>query len=115
VAGLLAFRASGAGVGSVLVRVVAAGSRLCDRAWGAIYVDGGVVFIKKINHASPCEGHENVFWGEGKLPRVPNDIEDAMSNGSGDGGGNDEGRAEGGSSIPQVLREVLLVGDGFGD
>jgi len=78
-------------------------------------VNGRVVFIKEINHASPCEGHEDIFWGEGKLPRVPDDIEDAMSNGSGDGGGDDERRAEGGSLIPQVFGEVLLVGNGFGD
>jgi len=73
------------------------------------------MFIKEINHASPCEGHEDIFWGEGKLPRVPNDIEDAMSNGSGNGGGDDKGRAKRGSSIPQVFGEVFLVGDGFGD
>ena len=73
------------------------------------------MFIKEINHASPCEGHENIFWGEGKLPRVPDDIEDAMSNGSGNGSGNDEGRAEGSSLVPQVFGEVFLVGNGFGD
>jgi len=73
------------------------------------------MFIKEINHASPCEGHEDIFWGEGKLPQVPDDIEDAMSNGSGDGGGNDEGRAKGGSLIPQVLSEVLFVGDSLGN
>jgi len=78
-------------------------------------VNGGIVFIKEINHASPCEGHEDIFWGEGKLPRVPDDIEDAMSNGSSDGGGDNEGRAEGSSLIPQVLGEVLLIGDGFGN
>ena len=88
---LLAFRAPGAGVSGALVRVVAAGDRLCDWAWGAIYMDGGVMFIKKINHALPCEGHEDIFWGKGKLSRVPDDIEDAMLNGSGDGGSNDEG------------------------
>jgi len=95
--------------------VVASSGGLRNQAWGAIYVNGSVVFIKKVNHASPCEGHENIFWGEGKLPRVPDDIEDAMSNGSGDGGSDDERQAEGGSSIPQVLREVLFVGDGFGN
>jgi len=111
VTGLLAFRAPGTGVGGVLVRVVAAGGGLCDWVWGAIYVDGGVVFVKEINHASPCEGHEDIFWGEGKLPQVPDDIEDAMSNGS----SNDEGRAEGSSSVPQVFSEVFLVGDSLGD
>jgi len=78
-------------------------------------MDGSVVFVKEINHAPPCEGHEDVFWGEGKPPRVPDDIEDAMSNGSGDGGGDDERRTESGSSIPQVFGEVLFIGDGFGD
>ena len=87
------------------------GGWLCDGSWTAIYMDGGVMFIKKINHASPCEGHENIFGGEGKLPRVPDDIEDAMSNGS----GNDEGRAKRGPLVPQVFGEVLFVGDGFGD
>jgi len=115
VAGFLAFRASRARVGGALVRVVAASDWLCDRAWGAVYVNGSVVFIKKINHASPCEGHENIFWGKGKLPRVPDDIEDAMSNGSSNGGGDNEGQAEGGLSIPQVFGEVLFIGDGFGD
>jgi len=79
------------GVGGALVRVVAVGGGLCDGSWTAIYVDGGVVFVKKINHAPPCEGHEDIFWGEGKLPQVPDDIEDAMSNGSGNGSGNNEG------------------------
>ena len=95
--------------------MVAAGGGLCNRVWSAIYVNGGIVFVKKVNHASPCEGHEDIFGGEGKLPRVPNDIEDAMSNGSGNGGSDDKGRAESGSSIPQVFREVFLVGDSFGD
>ena len=36
-----------------------------------------------------------------------------MSNGSGDGGSDDEGRAESSSSIPQVFGEVFLIGDGF--
>ena len=103
------------GVGGALVRVVAAGGGLCNRVRGAIYVNGGIVFVKKVNHASPCEGHEDIFWGKGKLPQVLDDIEDAMSNGSGNGGGNNEGRAEGGSLIPQVLREVLLVGNGLGN
>jgi len=38
-----------------------------------------------------------------------------MSNGSSNGGSNDEGQAEGGSLIPQVFSEVLFIGDGFGD
>ena len=96
-----------------MVWVVAASGGLCNRVWGTIYVDGGIMFVKKINHASPCEGHEDIFWGEGKLPRVPDDIKDAMLNGSGDGGGDDEGRAEGGPSIPQVFSEVFLIGDGL--
>ena len=74
-----------------MVWVVAAGDGLCDQTWGAIHIDGSVVFVEEINHASPCEGHEDIFWGEGKLPQVPDDIEDAMSNGSGDGGGDNEG------------------------
>ena len=69
------------------------------------------MFIKEINHASPCKGHEDILWGKGKLPQVPDDIENAMSNGS----GNDEGRAKGSLSVPQVLSEVFLVGDGLGD
>jgi len=111
VARLLALRAPRAGVGGAWVGVVAAGDWLCDWSWGAIYMDGGIMFIKKVNHASPCEGHEDIIWGKGKLPRVPDDIEDAMS----DGSGNDEGQAEGGLSIPQVFGEVLLIGDGFGN
>ena len=67
------------------------------------------MFIKEINHASPCEGHEDILWGEGELPQVPDDIEDAMSNGSGD----DEGQAKSSSSIPQVLHEVFLIGNGL--
>ena len=106
---LLAFRTPGAGVGGALVWMVAAGGWLCNRVWGAIYVDGSIMFIKEINHASPCEGHEDIFQGEGKLPQVPDDIEDAMSNGS----SNDEGRAESGLSVPQVLSKVLLVGNSF--
>jgi len=47
VAGLLAFRALGAGVSGALVQVVVAGGGLCDRAWGAIYMDGGIMFVKK--------------------------------------------------------------------
>jgi len=88
---------------------------LCNWSWGAIYMDGSIVFVKKINHASPCEGHEDVFWGEGKLPRVPDDIEDAMSNGSSNGGSDDEGQAKSGSSVPQVFSEVLFIGDSFSD
>jgi len=99
----------------VLVGMVAVGNWLCNQSWSAIYVNGGVMFIKKINHALPCEGHEDIFWGEGKLPRVPDDIEDAMSNGSGNGGGDDEGRAEGGLLIPQVFSEALFIGNGFGN
>jgi len=38
-----------------------------------------------------------------------------MSNGSSDGGSNDKGRAESGSSVPQVFGEVFLVGDSFGN
>ena len=38
-----------------------------------------------------------------------------MSNGSGDGGSDDERRAEGGSSVPQVLSKDFLVGNGLGD
>jgi len=100
------------GVGGALVWVMATSGGLCDWVWGAIYVDGGIMFIKEINHASPCEGHENIFWGEGKLPQVPDDIEDAMSNGN--GSSNNEGQAESGSSVPQVFGEVLFVGNGFG-
>jgi len=38
-----------------------------------------------------------------------------MSNGSSDGGSDNEGRTEGGSSVPQVFGEVFLVGDSLGD
>jgi len=38
-----------------------------------------------------------------------------MSNGSGDSGSDDEGRAKGGLSVPQVFGEVLFIGNGFGD
>jgi len=38
-----------------------------------------------------------------------------MSNGSSNGGGNDEGQAEGGLSIPQVFGEVLFIGNSFSD
>jgi len=64
VARFLAFRASRAGVGGALVWMVAVGSQL----WGAICVNGGIMFVKEINHALPCKGHEDIFWGEGKLP-----------------------------------------------
>jgi len=96
-----------AGVGGAFIRVVAAGGWLR----GAVCVNGSVVFVKEVNHASPCEGHEDIFGGEGKFPQVPDDIEDAMSNGS----SNDEGQAESSSSVPQVFSEVFLIGNSFGN
>jgi len=54
-----------------------------------------VKFLEVINNASSCKaGVDEV--GDEELFRVPDDVQDAMANGSGDGGGDDGVKVKGG-------------------
>jgi len=54
-----------------------------------------VKFLEVIDNASSCEaGVDEV--GDKELLRVPDDVQDAMANGSSDGGGNDGVEVKGG-------------------
>ena len=59
-----------------------------------------VMFIKKVDDASPCEAHVDIFGSEGKFPRVPDDVGDAMSNGSSNSSSNDDVGAKCDPSVP---------------
>jgi len=54
-----------------------------------------VKFLEVINNASSCEASVNEVRDE-ELFRVPDDVQDAMANGSGDGGGDDGVEVKGG-------------------
>jgi len=54
-----------------------------------------VKFFEVVNNASSCKaGVDEV--GDEELFRVPDDVQDAMANGSGDGGGDDGVKVKGG-------------------
>jgi len=81
----------------------------------SIGVEGKVVIMKILYNASSCEAGRSINGNEGELPRVPNGIQNAMSNGGGDGGDGDIIHGKDGLGIPSDFFEPFLVGYGLQD
>jgi len=62
-------------------------------------MDSGIGIVEVADYASSCKVSRNQIKNEGKLPWIPNDIQDAMSNGSGDGSNGDNVHGEDGFHI----------------
>jgi len=79
----------------------------------SITVDRHVKLLKIIDNALSCKaGVDEV--GDKELFGVPDDVQDAMSNGSGNGGGDNGMEVEGGIiTTSQVVLKYLLCFDGF--
>jgi len=71
--------------------------RLISRAFAPCPVTMNVCikFLEIINNASSCKASMDEV-GDEELLRVPDDVQDAMANGSGDGGGDDGVEVKGG-------------------
>jgi hypothetical protein len=61
----------------------------------SIKMDPSAKLVEVFDDALTCEMSMNIIRDEGKFPRVSNDIHDAMSNGSSDGGSGDHVEATG--------------------
>jgi len=81
----------------------------------SIGVEGKIVVVEIIHDASSCEAGRGVDGNEGKLPRVPNGIQDAIANGGGDSGNGNVVHGKNRFGVPSDLLESLLVGHGLQD
>ena len=61
----------------------------------SVAVNVCIKLLKIVNYASTCEASMDVVRDE-ELLRVPDDVQDAMANGSCNGGGDDGVKVEGG-------------------
>jgi len=76
-------------------------------------MNGEIIIVEIIHNASSCEAGRGCIRNEGKTPRVPNGIQDAMMDGGGDGGNSNVVHGKDGFSIPGNLLESLLIGYGL--
>ena len=81
----------------------------------SIHMNSEVIVFKVIYNASSCKVGRGCIRNEGKLPQVPNGINDAMVDGSGDGSDGDIIHGEDGFGVPDDFFKSLLVGYGLQD
>ena len=73
-------------------------------------MDGGIKVVKITDYALSCKAGRDWVKNEGKLPRISDDIQDAMLNGSSNGGDGDDVHRKDGFHLPCDFFKSFLTG-----
>ena len=79
----------------------------------SICMNGEVIIMEVVYDALSCKVGRGCVGNEGKFPQVPNGIQDAMVDGSGDGSDHDIVPGKDRFGVPGNFFKPLLVGHSF--